>query len=184
MVWGDTEPIGLFCLHRTVGGAECGAHCGMNDKWNRNTWPGYINCKRYSLWEMLVRLTVGHTRHSPILKVMVVEASLLGRRTGSRVNSHTLLTKAVRSVTKDSMPQRMPSQESALLLRAWHITDTRTRTSLWVCVYCSVRPRVKCSYWAHTLAIISSLVLIIYTSVHCTFYSISAPYILISPLGS
>jgi hypothetical protein len=49
---------------------------------------------------------------------MLVEASLLGRRTGSRVNSHTLLTKAVSSVTKDSMPHRMPSQENAVLLRA------------------------------------------------------------------
>jgi hypothetical protein len=67
---------------------------------------------------MLVRRTVGQTLQSPILKVMLVEASLLGRRTGSRVNNHTLLTKAVSNVTKDSTPHRMPSHESAVLLRA------------------------------------------------------------------
>ena len=67
---------------------------------------------------MFGRRTVGQTLHSPILKVMLVEISLFGSSMGSRVNSHTLLTKAVSSVTKDSTPHRMPSQDSAVLLRA------------------------------------------------------------------
>jgi hypothetical protein len=67
---------------------------------------------------MLARFTVGQTLQSPILKVILVEMSLLGRRTGSRVKSHTLLTKAVSNVTKDRMPHKMPSHESAVLLLA------------------------------------------------------------------
>jgi hypothetical protein len=49
---------------------------------------------------------------------MLVETSLFGRRMGSRVNSQTLLTKAVSNVTNDNMPHRMPSHESVVLLRA------------------------------------------------------------------
>ncbi|PSN55573.1 hypothetical protein C0J52_12125 [Blattella germanica] len=67
---------------------------------------------------MLARRTLGHTLQSPILKVMVVEASLLGMRTGSRVKSHTLLTNAVSKVISESTPHRIPSQESAVLLLA------------------------------------------------------------------
>jgi hypothetical protein len=49
---------------------------------------------------------------------MLVETSLFGRRMGSRVKIHTLLTKAVSKVTKDNTPHRMPSHESVVLLRA------------------------------------------------------------------
>lgn len=73
---------------------------------------------RYSRWELLGRRTVGQTRQRPILKVILVETSLFGRRMGSLVNSHTLLTKAVSSVTKDNTPHRMPNHDSVVLLRA------------------------------------------------------------------
>ena len=71
----------------------------------------------YLRWVMLARRMEGHTLQSPILNVIVVVTSLFGRRTGSRVKSHTLLTKAVNRVTSERTPHRIPSHDIAVLLR-------------------------------------------------------------------
>lgn len=62
--------------------------------------------------EALTRFTVGHTRHKPMRKLIDVDTWLLGSLTGSLVDSHGLLMKAIISATKAHTPQKMPWRHS------------------------------------------------------------------------
>lgn len=78
--------------------------------------------------EKLGRFKEGQTRHSPILKVIVVATWLFGNVMGSLVYNHTLLTNAVTRVISDNIPTLIPSLDRELLLPLQHISAHVTHT--------------------------------------------------------
>lgn len=72
---------------------------------------------------MFIFLTVGHTRHSPIRKWIVVVISGLVKVIGSFVYNQEPLTNATNRVAKATSPHNNPKRDKPLALQ--HITNNK-----------------------------------------------------------